>query len=208
MVNVILVDDDEMSCELLKKYINESERYKCVMATTEVNGIKECIERGNIELILLDICSTLNECGFEIAKKYKEIFPHLKIIIMTKYPEYSYIRRAMESKADSFWYKVAEEDELIDIMDKTMGGTSIYPRKTLSVKFGNVLSEELTEREVEVLRELVRGETDTSIANHIHMSLRSVKGYIQSMRNKTGCRNRTELAVNARALGLIINRQD
>ena len=39
MVNVILVDDDEMSCELLKKYINESERYKCVMVTTEVNGI-------------------------------------------------------------------------------------------------------------------------------------------------------------------------
>ena len=37
------------------------------------------------------------------------------------------------------------------------------------------------------------------------MSLRSVKGHIQSMREKTGFRNRTELAVRARESGLIIN---
>ena len=70
---------------------------------------------------------------------------------------------------------------------------------------GDIFSEELTDRELEVLRELVAGESDAAIAEKLFMSLRSVKGHIQSMREKTGFRNRTELAVRARESGLIIN---
>ena len=76
------------------------------------------------------------------------------------------------------------------------------------MKIGNILSDELSVKEVEVLRELVKGETDADIARCIHMSIRSVKGYIQSMRSKTGFRNRTELAVQARALGLVMNSKE
>ena len=73
------------------------------------------------------------------------------------------------------------------------------------MKLGDIFSEELTDRELEVLRELVAGESDAAIAEKLFMSLRSVKGHIQSMREKTGFRNRTELAVRARESGLIIN---
>ena len=58
---------------------------------------------------------------------------------------------------------------------------------------------------IEVLRELVAGESDAAIAEKLFMSLRTVKSHIQSMREKTGFRNRTELAVRARESGLIIN---
>ena len=47
--------------------------------------------------------------------------------------------------------------------------------------------------------------TDAAIAEKLYMSVRTVKQHIQSMRDKTGFRNRTELAVRARESGLVIN---
>ena len=67
------------------------------------------------------------------------------------------------------------------------------------------LDGQLSDRELEVLREVVAGLPDADIAEALHMSLRTVKSHIQSMREKTGFRNRTELAVRAREVGLVIN---
>jgi len=86
-----------------------------------------------------------------------------------------------------------------------MAGEHIYPETTPPLQLGNITSELLTDRELEVLREVVAGETDAAIAEKLHISLRTVKGHIQTMRAKTGFRNRTELAVRARDSGLIIN---
>ena len=58
---------------------------------------------------------------------------------------------------------------------------------------------------LKVLRLLVDGESNSSIADKLYMSLRTVKGHIQYMREKTGFRNRTELAVCARVCGLVIS---
>ena len=81
----------------------------------------------------------------------------------------------------------------------------LYPDTTPPLQLGNITSQMLTGREIEVLREVVAGETDAQIADKLHLSLRTVKGHIQSMRDKTGFRNRTELAVRARDCGLVIN---
>ena len=52
---------------------------------------------------------------------------------------------------------------------------------------------------------MVVGETDAAIAEKLFMSVRTVKQHIQTMRDKTGFRNRTELAVRARESDLVIN---
>lgn len=90
-------------------------------------------------------------------------------------------------------------------MDKTMAGERIYPDNTPSLKLGDAASEKFTDRELEVLRLVVAGETDAAIAEKLYLSVRTVKQHIQSMRDKTGFRNRTELAVRARESGLVIN---
>ena len=58
--------------------------------------------------------------------------------------------------------------------------------------------------ELMVLREMTGGYTNTEIGEHLHMSVSSVKTHILNMLNKTGFRNRTELAVRARESGLVI----
>ena len=61
-----------------------------------------------------------------------------------------------------------------------------------------------TPRELEVLRELTSGATNTVIAEHLYMSASTVKDHISHMLEKTGFQNRTELAVRARESGLVV----
>ena len=113
--------------------------------------------------------------------------------------------RAQAAGVDSFWYKSGTAEDLVAVMDRTMAGEQVYPDSTPPLQLGDVTSDRLSDRELEVLRELVAGEPDAAIAEKLHMSLRTVKAHIQSMRDKTGFRNRTELAVRAREIGLVIN---
>ena len=59
-------------------------------------------------------------------------------------------------------------------------------------------------RALEVLREMTGGDTNQEIAERLHMSVATVKTHILNMLEKTGFRNRTELAVRAREIGLVI----
>ena len=124
---------------------------------------------------------------------------------ITSHPECSFIERARAAGVDSFWYKSSKAEEIITVIEKTFAGENVYPDTTPTLVFGDALSVDLSDRELEVLRELVAGETDADIAEHLFMSVRTVKSHITNMKNKTGFKNRTELAVRARECGLIIN---
>ena len=66
------------------------------------------------------------------------------------------------------------------------------------------MSTDFTERELEVLRELTSGDTNTEIAKRLYIAPGTVKNYIQYMLEKTGFKSRTELAVKAREAGIVI----
>ena len=205
MINVLIVEDDPMARQLLEIYINASEKYNHIQSVESAALAEFCCRTNQVDVILMDVCTAMNASGLDAAEKIKKSFPHIKVIIITSQPECSFIDRANAVGVDSFWYKNSDVDEILSVIDRTMEGERVYPNSSPSLKLGDIFSEELTDRELEVLRELVAGESDAAIAEKLFMSLRSVKGHIQSMREKTGFRNRTELAVRARESGLIIN---
>lgn len=205
MTNVLIVEDDPMARHLLEIYIANSDKYNHVQSVESAALAEFCCRTNKVDVILMDVCTAMNASGLDAAEKIKKSFPHIKVIIITSQPECSFIDRANAVGVDSFWYKNSDADEILSIIDRTMSGERVYPDSSPSLKLGDIFSEELTDRELEVLRELVAGESDAAIAEKLFMSLRSVKGHIQSMREKTGFRNRTELAVRARESGLIIN---
>ena len=63
----------------------------------------------------------------------------------------------------------------------------------------------LTERDLEVLRELTLGYTNEVIAERLNISVNTVRAHIQNMLNKTGFKNRLALAVNAASLGIVVS---
>lgn len=205
MYRVMIVEDDPMARQLLEIYVKNSTNYQLVQciesaALAEIHCMSE-----HIDLILMDVCTAMNASGLDASEKIKKHFPYVKIIVITSQPECSFIQRAKDIGVDSFWYKSASAEEIVSVMDRTMAGESVYPDSPPTVELGDTVGENFSERELEVLRLVIEGETDQEIADHLHMAVRTVKSHISHMKDKTGFRNRTELAVRVRECGFVIN---
>lgn len=205
MLNVLIVEDDPMARQLLEIYINSSEKYHHVQSIECAAFAEFCCRTNHVDIILMDVCTAMNPSGLDAAEKIKKNFPGIKVIIITSQPECSFLDKAHNIGVDSFWYKSEKAEDILDIMDRTIEGRKVYPESTPSLRIGDTFSDNFSKRELEVLRELVAGESDAAISEKLFMSIRTVKTHIHNMKEKTGFRNRTELAVRARESGLIIN---
>lgn len=203
-LNVLLVEDDPLARQLIEMFIKKSERYAFEGAITSALMTEAYLCKHKIDLILMDVCTAMNANGIDAAEKIKKNFPEVKIIIITSQPEYSYIERARKAKVDSFWYKTVVSEEFITLLDRTMAGERIFPDNTPTLNIGCASSVEFTDRELEVLRLVVEGDRDQEIAEKLGISLNTVKTHLRVMQDKTGLRNRTELAVRARDAGFVI----
>ena len=204
MYNVLIVEDDPMARKLLEIFVATSDNYHLVPSLDSAAMVELYCMTNHVDLVLMDVCTSMDANGIEAAVKLKKNYPQIKIIIMTSQPEYSYIDQARKIGVESFWYKEPTAEALLKMMDRTMAGESIYPDSAPLIRLGAALSEDFTERELEVLRELVSGKTDAAIAESLCLSVTRVKQHIQHIREKTQFANRTELAVRARESGLVI----
>lgn len=202
---VLLADDQKMVRMLIESIIERSENYDLIASCVTARELPELCRSGGIDLAVLDVLFPDGCSGIDAAREIKAASPHTKIIIMTSMPEVSYLRRAREAGVESFWYKEVQELPLLTLMDRTMAGESIYPNAAPSMAVGNTRSAEFTERELEVLREILRGCTNAEIGEKLHMGERTVKQHITHMLEKTGYPNRVVLAVQTRALGIVVN---
>lgn len=204
MYNVMVVEDQAMPRQLFEAFISMSDKYRLVHSIKNADMADIYCDQSQIDLILMDVCTELNSNGLDAAERIKQKHPKIKIIVVTSMPEVSYLERAKAIGVDSFWYKEVSEEPILELMDRTMSGESIYPDKTPTVSFGNIKSTDLSKREIEVLREVIMGYTNAEIAERLNLSQHTVRDYVQVIMEKTGYRTRTELAVKARETGIII----
>lgn len=203
MIRVLIVEDDPMAQKLLENFIENSGRYKVIGSIASAGFVETYCLKHSVDLILMDVCTALGVSGLEISAKIKKIKPDIKIIIITSQPECDFINRAKTGGVDSFWYKSSDEKEILELMDRTMAGESIYPDSTPSLQIGYAWNTEFTPRQLEVLRELTSGDTNGEIGERLGISANTVRDYIQQMLEMTGLQNRTSLAVAADKSGLV-----
>ena len=202
--NVLIVEDQVMPRQLLEIFVNSSESYTLAASISNAAlAIKFCRSKP-IDLILMDVITEFGESGLDASEQIKKEFPEVKIIIVTSMSEATWIDRAKKIGVDSFWYKEIESNPILDVMDKTMAGQKIYPDGPPPVRIGLTESSAFTNRELEILRELQSGDSNSEIAERLGITAETVKFHIRSMLQKTGFHTRTELALEARILGIVI----
>ena len=201
---VMIVEDQTMPRQLFELILQSSERFELAISIDNAAMADVYCLKYPVDLILMDVITRNGENGLDAAARIKRAFPDTKIVVVTSMPECSYLERARKIGVDSFWYKEDTRERLMDVMERTMRGESIYPDATPELQLGLASSRDFTDRELEVLREITGGDTNQEIAEHLHMSVATVKTHILNMLGKTGFRNRTELAVRARESGLVI----
>ena len=204
MTNVLIVDDSRVARSYMESVVNSSKDYHLIGVLTNTDMADIACKRNAVDLVLMDVCIDNTESGIDAAAMLRRMFPKLKIIIVTSIVEKSYIDRAREAGADSFWYKDVSPEELIDVMDATMQGGRIWPDDTPTVKLGISTSKELTDAQLKVLRLVCEGLQNDEIAQKLNISVRTVKWHISQILEETGFSNKTQLAVAVTGKRLIV----
>ena len=193
-----------MPRELFEIYINSSPDFNHLLSIANASAALSVCRNNKVDLILMDVMTELGHSGLVAAEEIKREFPDIRIIIVTSMPEYSWLERARNIGVESFWYKDGQKDSILDVMERTMDGESIYPDETPLIHIGNTTNHDFTERELAILKELTTGDTNTVRADRLNVSIATVKSHIQHLMEKTGFKTRTELVSEARSLGIVI----
>ena len=202
---VMIADDQFTSRQLFDLYIKQSEAYETVCMAESAAEVLTALRSTQIDLILMDILMSGGSNGLDAAAEAKKLRPDVKIIAVTSMAEASWLRIARQIGIDSFWFKDASKESILSVMDRTMAGESVYPDSAPYVKLGLAASSEFTEREMDVLRCMTKGMSNSAIGKKLNMSENTVKTHIQHMLDKTGYENRTELAIEARISGAVVS---
>ena len=201
---IMIVDDQFVSREMFKLYISQCPDYEVVYCVDTAMFADTYVLNSDLDLVIMDILMQDGSNGLDAAEKIKKLKPELKIIAVTSMPEVSWMDRAKQIGIESFWYKEVSEETILEIIERTLGGESIYPIETPEVKLGMTKSTDLTPREIQVLRLLTTGVGNDEIAESLGVSLNTVKTHIQHLLDKTGFASRTQLAIQARVTGFVI----
>lgn len=202
---VMIVDDQFVARQLFEMYIRSSDRYELVYVVESAAFADTFVLKSGIDLVLMDILMTDGSNGLDAAAKIKKNRPDVKIIAVTSLPEASWLKMAQDIGIESFWYKEASRQTILEVMDRTMAGERVYPGSPPKVRLGLASSTEFTDRELEVLRVMTRGVSNAAIAKTLGITENTVKNHIRHMMEKTGCKSRTELAIEARISGIVVN---
>ena len=201
---VVVADDQNISRGFFEMYVRASTRYQLIAGLRTAREAVAFIDAHETDLLILDVMMQDGMDGLTAACEVKRRHPEVRIILTTSASETTWEDEARSLGVESFWYKEYDHHSLMDIMDRTMAGESVYPLDPPDVPFGRVRRADLTERELEVLRELTGSLTNEEIAERLHISANTVKRHIQNIMQKTGFENRLDLAMNARLLGIVV----
>ena len=205
---VVVVDDQNISRGFFEMYVRAAKDYELVAGLRSAQSSLDYVEENEVDLLIMDVMMADGIDGLSAATLIKQKHPEIKIILTTSTSETSWEEKAREAGIESFWYKEYDEHGLLEIMERTMNGESVYPQDVPNVPFGKITRADLTDRELEIIRELTASMTNEEIAEKLQISVNTVKRHIQNIMEKTGFESRLDLAMSAKSQGLVVNDQD
>lgn len=202
--NILVVEDQALARMYLCACAEKCADCRVAGALNRANAAPGRCGDGQIDLILMDICTENDSDGLTAAEAIKKAYPRIKIVMVTSMLEGRFLERARRIGADSFWYKDSPAGDLVGVIEGTLSGKHFWPDGAPSVRLGNALSCDLSDQELETLRLLCEGQTNAEIAAQMNVAESTVRTYINRMLEKTGYPNRNRLMVAAVGKRLVV----
>jgi two-component system, NarL family, response regulator LiaR len=171
----------------------------------------EMVEKEKPDLVLMDLkMPTMN--GVEATRQIRTRFPEVKVLVLTTYNDDEWVFNAIQAGASGYLLKDTPRDELIKAIRGTIAGKSYVDPSIAGKVLEQVSSQQthqtalltgkLTEREVEVLKLIAKGLSNTDISERLFLSEGTVRNHVSSILAKLGVSDRTQAAVIAIQYGL------
>lgn len=214
-IRIAIIDDQTLMRDGLKTILDLEEDMEVV--ATAANGREgyEIIKQYKPDVVLMDIrMPELN--GVEATKLIKKDYPETVVIILTTFDDDDYIVEALCYGASGYLLKDMHGDKLIQSIRDAYNGSMMIP-SNIAIKLASKISNmsakamdegqnineyDLTERERDIGRLLIKGYTNKEIADNLFISVGTVKNYITNVYSKIGISNRTAAVLFLKKLNI------
>lgn len=210
-ITVLLVDDHEVVRSGVSAFLASQPDFEVVgeakSGTEAVNLVKKTVP----DVVLMDLVMAKMD-GVEATRQVKAVSPRTKIVVLTSYHQDEYIFPALQAGAISYILKDVKMDELADALRRaSRGEATLHPRvasRVIQELHGANREElnpytELTDREMEVLKLIAKGQSNSVIAESLVISVNTVKGHVSNILSKLHLADRTQAAVYAWQQGIV-----
>lgn len=210
-ISVLIVDDHEIVRRGIRAFLETQQDF---IVVGEAASGEQAIEMAlNLvpDIVLMDLILPGMD-GVESTRRIKSLSPRTQIVVLTSYHEDEHIFPALKAGATAYILKDIRMDRLAEALHKAVNGeVTLHPRVAARV-LQNIRGEregepnpytELTEREMEVLKLLANGLSNSRIAEQLFISENTVKGHISNILSKLHLADRTQAAAFAWREGIV-----
>lgn len=214
MVRIILADDHAMIRQALARALTDIDGFKIVGQANDAREALDLIARENPNVILMDIGMPGMD-GLAATETIRKDYPKVKVLILTIHDREDYFFRALQAGAFGYILKGADIEELVEAIRVVAGGgiylvPSLLPKLVadyLRLSQGDEAksspSDELTSRELEVLRLVAEGRTTKEIAQLLVISPHTVRRHRDHIMDKLALHSKAELILFAVRRGIL-----
>jgi RNA polymerase sigma factor (sigma-70 family) len=206
-IRLLLVDDHLLAREGIKEILDGQKEFEIVGEAA--NGLQaiEKTKELNPDLILMDI-SMPKMNGFDATKEIKQLFPNVKIVIMTVSYDITDWFEALKRGAQGYLLKNLNTEDLLNglkayAMDEIPMSKEMAFRIWKEFKKGGQAKETLSAREQEVLQLVAKGNSNKEISKELSISENTVKTHMKNILGKLHLENRVQLASYAYDNGIV-----
>lgn len=213
-IKVFLVDDHQLILDGIISLIQNDEQIEIIGVAHNGKEAIDNIKQLQPNIILMDVDMPIMN-GIMASKLLLEQNPNIKIIILSMHAEKALMENLMQLGIKGYLLKSSSKTELIDTIKKVHEGGNAYSNEIIlelskehnqnSERIQNVLTHEflLTKREIEILRQIAEGYSNTEIGDKLFISPRTVDTHRTNMMKKLDVKNIAGLIKYAYKTGLI-----
>ena len=213
-IRVLLVDDHRMFADALELLLAAEEGMESMGAVASGEQMAEICQRECPDVVLMDI-DLPGMDGVEATRVVTQLCPQAQVVAITALQPGDVMARAIEAGATGFVPKTQAADLLIDVIRRAATGEIVLPTHdtaSMLLKLGEMherradarrLTEQLSEREVQVLQLVADGCSTEEIAQAMFISPHTVHSHVGSILTKLGLHSKLEAVLFALREGLI-----
>lgn len=200
---ILIIDDQKLFVEGLKNIISNFENVEVVGELYDGLNALSFLYNNQVDIIFLDL-NMPEKNGLEVLVEIKKVFPEVVISILSMYADYAIAKKCKSLGANAYLTKDAEIVELkkvISLNNNSEFYYSDYVNKKIEISSLKdddfVKINKLTQREIEIIKLLVKGNTSIEIADALFISPATVQTHRKNIFNKLKVKKVSELIKTA-----------
>ena len=210
MIKILIADDQELIRESLKIILSTNNEFEVIDTVGSGKEVVESIRRHIPDIILMDVRMPDMD-GVQCTKFVKEVYPEIKVIVLTTFDDDEYIFSALKYGASGYLLKGVSLDELTSAIKPVLQGGAIFNPNVASkvtkifseMAKNNIVAERihdedlpnLSDTEWKIIQQVSQGLSNKEIAEILKFTEGTIRNFLSVILDKLQLRVRTQLAI-------------